>query len=81
MEQLLEFPTKHARDAFMEEVNEKYSKDYYHYPVKVSDILGWGSPGSSDSVNARHAYLDLSLVSDAAAVGQLMRFFGGRPRK
>lgn len=81
MEQLLEFPTKHARDAFMNEVNEKYSKDYYKNPVTGTHILGWGSPGSSDSVNARHAYLDLSLVSDATAVGQLMRFFGGRPSK
>ena len=80
MLQEIEFPTMQARDSFMNQVNDRFCKDFYRLgkPVEYIHYIGGGSPVYSDTSNSKLASLDLSKVSDPMAVGQLMRFLGGK---
>jgi hypothetical protein len=78
----VEFLSMEARDAFLEQVNNKYSKDFYGLgrPVETVHYLGGGSPAYPNTSNSKLAAVDLSKVSDPVAVGKLAQFLGGRMR-
>lgn len=74
MTQTIIFPSKDAAQTFMRKVNNDFCRDFYRLgrPVETVHILGGGSD------NSKRVYLDMFKVSDPNAVGNIMRFLGGR---
>lgn len=80
MTQTIVFPSMDAAETFMRKINNDFCLDFYRLgrPVETVHILGWGSPSNPSSANSKRVYLDMSKVSDPNAVGNIMRFLGGR---
>ena len=80
MRQEIIFPNMEARDAFIHQVNDRYSLDFYRLgrPAETVHYLGGGSPAYSHTSNSKLAAVDLSKVSDPIAVGKLAQFLGGQ---